>query len=222
MVLGRRTVHARAGHRSSRRTDDVGCSPSIWAATRYGHWRTLWRNAGMAESDTRSVAVRRRPRRSGRQPGDYLSRPGFWFGAIGVAACWLGGAQAVAAPLYRACGRTGARRRAPCSLTWARSTPPSQQPTPHSTAAAATSTQTRTIDPGWRSSRPDACRAIAEKAVDETLGPDRSCTGPGATCASTNEHAERGRRSDRVRQTEPRRARPCRARFTRVARSSVR
>ena len=25
-------------------------------------------------------------------PGWYVSRPGFWFGAIGVAACWLGGA----------------------------------------------------------------------------------------------------------------------------------
>jgi hypothetical protein len=26
-------------------------------------------------------------------PGFYLERPGFWFGAIGVAACWFGGAQ---------------------------------------------------------------------------------------------------------------------------------
>jgi len=34
-------------------------------------------------------------------PGEYLSRPGFWHGAIGVAACWLGGARRVAKPLYR-------------------------------------------------------------------------------------------------------------------------
>ena len=33
-------------------------------------------------------------------PGEYLDRPGFWHGAIGVSACWLGGARAVAAPLY--------------------------------------------------------------------------------------------------------------------------
>ena len=28
-------------------------------------------------------------------PGFYLSRPGFWHGAIGVAACWAGGGEAV-------------------------------------------------------------------------------------------------------------------------------
>ncbi|MGL5444344.1 MAG: acyl-CoA dehydrogenase, partial [[Mycobacterium] stephanolepidis] len=36
------------------------------------------------------------------EPGQYLDRPGFWHGAMGVAACWLGGARGVAAPLYRA------------------------------------------------------------------------------------------------------------------------
>ena len=29
-------------------------------------------------------------------PGDYTARPGFWQGGIGVAACWLGGATALA------------------------------------------------------------------------------------------------------------------------------
>ena len=29
------------------------------------------------------------------EPGFYLSRPGFWHGAIGVAACWAGGARGV-------------------------------------------------------------------------------------------------------------------------------
>ena len=41
-----------------------------------------------------------KPSRSG-DPGDYLNRAGFWHGAIGVAACWLGGARRVADPLYR-------------------------------------------------------------------------------------------------------------------------
>ena len=53
-----------------------------------------WRNAGMAESDTRSVQFSSAPAIPVGRPGDYLSRPGFWFGAIGVAACWLGGARA--------------------------------------------------------------------------------------------------------------------------------
>ena len=33
-------------------------------------------------------------------PVSTWTRPGFWQGGAGVAACWLGGARAVAAPLY--------------------------------------------------------------------------------------------------------------------------
>jgi alkylation response protein AidB-like acyl-CoA dehydrogenase len=69
------------------------------AAARPGE-RT-WRNAGMADSDTRAVQFGGAPAVPVGRPGEYLDRPGFWFGAVGVAACWLGGARAVAAPLYR-------------------------------------------------------------------------------------------------------------------------
>ena len=66
---------------------------------------STWRNAGMAESDTRSVQFTSTPAVQVGRPGEYLSRPGFWHGAAGVAACWVGGARAVAAPLYaRAAG----------------------------------------------------------------------------------------------------------------------
>lgn len=34
-------------------------------------------------------------------PGDYLQRPGFWQGAIGIAACWYGAANALALSLPR-------------------------------------------------------------------------------------------------------------------------
>ncbi|WP_295474719.1 acyl-CoA dehydrogenase [uncultured Pseudomonas sp.] len=30
------------------------------------------------------------------EPGDYLNRPGFWHGAVGIAACWYGAARALA------------------------------------------------------------------------------------------------------------------------------
>jgi alkylation response protein AidB-like acyl-CoA dehydrogenase len=60
-----------------------------------------WHNAGMADSDTRSVQFTGAPAVTVGAPGEYLDRPGFWHGAIGVSACWLGGARAVAAPLYR-------------------------------------------------------------------------------------------------------------------------
>jgi hypothetical protein len=36
-------------------------------------------------------------------PGDYLSRPGFWQGGIGIAACWYGAASSIAERLAGAC-----------------------------------------------------------------------------------------------------------------------
>jgi hypothetical protein len=35
-------------------------------------------------------------------PGEYLSRPGFWYGGAGIAACWYGAAQALAEYLHSA------------------------------------------------------------------------------------------------------------------------
>ncbi|MEV4615484.1 acyl-CoA dehydrogenase family protein [Kitasatospora sp. NPDC049258] len=61
-----------------------------------------WPGPGMAGSDTLDVefdAVRAVPVG---EPGAYLERPGFHHGGIGVAACWLGGARAVARTLLSA------------------------------------------------------------------------------------------------------------------------
>jgi len=61
-----------------------------------------WRNAGMKDTDTRTVEFGGAAATPVGSPGQYLQRAGFWYGAIGVAACWLGGARGVAAALYRA------------------------------------------------------------------------------------------------------------------------
>lgn len=45
------------------------------------------------------------------EPGWYLTRPGFWHGGAGVAACWFGGAQAIADALHRAVAGTGGEAR---------------------------------------------------------------------------------------------------------------
>ncbi|WP_345703964.1 hypothetical protein [Kitasatospora paranensis] len=61
-----------------------------------------WPGPGMAGSDTLDVgfdAVRATPVG---EPGAYLQRPGFHHGGIGVAACWQGGAAAVARTLLTA------------------------------------------------------------------------------------------------------------------------
>lgn len=57
-----------------------------------------WPAVGMAGSDSRSVrfsAVRAGTDALLGPPGFYTARPGFWHGAIGVAAVWAGGASAL-------------------------------------------------------------------------------------------------------------------------------
>ena len=59
-----------------------------------------WAGIGMAASSTLAVGLDRVDLPAGAaigDPGFYLAREGFWFGAAGVAAVWLGGAEAVAA-----------------------------------------------------------------------------------------------------------------------------
>ena len=45
---------------------------------------STWRNPGMAETETRSVGFGGVPAVAVGAPGEYLTRPGFWHGAIGV------------------------------------------------------------------------------------------------------------------------------------------
>ncbi|WP_445074339.1 acyl-CoA dehydrogenase [Streptomyces sp. SAS_267] len=59
-----------------------------------------WPAIGMAGSDSLDMSFAEVPARAVGGVEGYLTRPGFQHGGIGVAACWLGGAHAVAAPLY--------------------------------------------------------------------------------------------------------------------------
>jgi hypothetical protein len=61
-----------------------------------------WPAVGMAGSDSRTVRLTDAPARPVGGPGDYVGRPGFWHGGIGVAACWHGGALGVADMLFAA------------------------------------------------------------------------------------------------------------------------
>lgn len=61
-----------------------------------------WVGGGMRRADTRRVEFLDVPGLPVGSPRQYLSRPGFWAGAIGVAACWHGGSVAVAEPLRSA------------------------------------------------------------------------------------------------------------------------
>ncbi|MGZ4613937.1 MAG: acyl-CoA dehydrogenase [Actinomycetes bacterium] len=61
-----------------------------------------WPARAMRGSDARSVEFQAAPAAEVGGPGAYLERPGFWHGAVGVAAVWLGGAVGVADQLRRA------------------------------------------------------------------------------------------------------------------------
>jgi hypothetical protein len=58
-----------------------------------------WHAVGMSASASVDVSFDGAPARRIGTAGDYLARPGFWQGACGIAACWLGGARALAETL---------------------------------------------------------------------------------------------------------------------------
>ncbi len=61
-----------------------------------------WTGGGMRSADTRTIHLTDVAAREVGPPGAYLDRPGFWHGAMGIAACWLGGAHAAVEPLRKA------------------------------------------------------------------------------------------------------------------------
>jgi len=58
-----------------------------------------WAAVGMRETRSVDVVFSDAPALPVGAPGAYLARPGFWHGAVGIAACWYGAARAVALPL---------------------------------------------------------------------------------------------------------------------------
>ena len=64
-----------------------------------------WPATGMAGSDTLDVGFPGIPAAALGPPGGYTDRPGFSHGGVGVAACWYGGARAVARTLLGAAAK---------------------------------------------------------------------------------------------------------------------
>jgi len=61
-----------------------------------------WPTPTLRGTDTRSVEFSDADAAAIGEPDSYVQRPGFWYGAAGVAAVWLGGALGVLSPLLRA------------------------------------------------------------------------------------------------------------------------
>jgi len=149
---------------------------------------TTWWNAGMAGSDTRPVQFTNTQAVAVGDPDGYLSRPGFWHSAIGVAACWLGGARRVAEPLYRCAGSQSADSYSLAHLG-AVDTALAAGEAMLTTAAAHVD-----ADPFDRTSTAQLLarrvRGIAEHAADEAITRTGRALGPGPLCQD-GRHAQR-------------------------------
>lgn len=64
-----------------------------------------WKAVGMGATDSVDVLFEGVPVQRVGKPGDYVQRPGFWQGAIGIAACWHGAAFALATRLQSNCAQ---------------------------------------------------------------------------------------------------------------------
>lgn len=67
-----------------------------------------WMGSGMRRAATETLDFDRVEALAVGEVGDYTARAGFWHGAIGVAACWFGGALGVADTLERSTDRLDA------------------------------------------------------------------------------------------------------------------
>ncbi|WP_043195803.1 acyl-CoA dehydrogenase [Pseudomonas putida] len=64
-----------------------------------------WQAVGMASTASVTVEFDDSPGLAIGAPGQYLSRPGFWQGGAGIAACWYGAAEALAGYLREHCSK---------------------------------------------------------------------------------------------------------------------
>ena len=62
-----------------------------------------WQAVGMASTASVTIEFDNSPGLAIGTPGQYLSRPGFWQGGAGIAACWYGAAEALAGYLREHC-----------------------------------------------------------------------------------------------------------------------
>lgn len=67
-----------------------------------------WSGAGMRRARTSTLVFDEVEALAVGRPGDYVDRPGFWHGAIGVAAVWAGGTAGIAETLDRSRDRLDA------------------------------------------------------------------------------------------------------------------
>jgi hypothetical protein len=149
---------------------------------------STWRNPGMAQADTRSVQLTGAPAITVGRPGDYLSRAGFWHGAIGVSACWLGAARSVAYPLYERAAVDGVDPHTLAHLGAVDAALAAAQAMLTAAAADVDADPMNLMGTAELIAR--RTRAVVETAVEETLRRTARALGPAPLCQDAG-HAQR-------------------------------
>ena len=143
-----------------------------------------WANAGMRNAQTTSIRLDNAEARLVGEAGSYVGRPGFWQGAIGVAACWHGAATAIARTLKVACcKRNDAHALAHLGYVH---------------AALAASASALRMAAAWIDRHPErdaqllalSTRAYVERAATETIDRVGRALGAAPLCTDA-EHAQR-------------------------------
>jgi len=150
-----------------------------------------WHAVGMAATGSLDVELTGVPAVLVGEPGDYLSRPGFWHGAAGIAACWHGGAQGVAAPLLARAARARGVAATPLDPHSAAHLGAIDADLGASAALLRATAAALDVDPAADARLPALrVRAAAEAAATGTLGRTGRALGAGPLCRD-GDHARR-------------------------------
>ncbi|SNT06303.1 acyl-CoA dehydrogenase [Rhodococcoides kyotonense] len=146
-----------------------------------------WHAVGMADSDSGHVRFDHATAHPVGEPGAYIERPGFWHGAIAVAACWYGSACGVADTLHAAM-RSGSDAHAAAHLG---AVAAGLRAASSSLKVAAAEIDSDPLDETGRGRfRAREVRAIVEAAASDCIDRVGRALGASPLCANA-EHARR-------------------------------
>lgn len=130
-----------------------------------------WQAVGMAATSSVVIELDDSPGLAIGSPGQYLSRPGFWQGGAGIAACWYGAPRPWPATFTNSAANPGATRM-PMRI-WAQSMQPCTVPVPPFANAPPGSTSTLRTTPASRCGAP-APRSIRQSSRSFSIPAGRS------------------------------------------------
>lgn len=135
-----------------------------------------WQAVGMATTGSVEVLFDGAVGEAIGDPGDYLSRPGFWQGGIGIAACWYGAAQSLAQHLQQHC----AERQEPHALAHLGAVDCALQAAATVLRSSASSLDAAPLDNAERLAR--RARAVVEDAAEQVIQHVGHALGAGPYC----------------------------------------